>query len=463
MDPIRVSSLCCKAIYYAVSIVRLILPCLYFDVSNTIREKNSPGKARSLLKLMERLYKKGVTMLQPDLLCYKCVFLAAAKRHDLPDLGPLIDETLTVMKDRFIVPDEECYSAAIKTWKNAAIHQPDVTAANQQTSVRRAIELLAEMDVAHNQSMMVSITVSTENINDVLEALTVSTHPTRTRMAVELLDTLSRNSADGTSATPKATAESYIYTLRVCKTMQSMEKIAKGKTILWQVKDNYPELVRQHRNKSDNHRKDGIVDIFNEFVQLCASYQPKSDQDGLQVLYEALEAVRVMRSIDTAVDGLNHKLVPNASTFASLLIAVTSLLSPGGSERRIAVGNIFTMCCTDGMVDDHVLRCFREAATSDQYATMVESKSEIIEDRKVVPESWTINALGGKVKSVDGRKTVPLGIDGLLKPTMAMKEFQMRRLLNHRNRDLLRGGRWRQQESKHQYQSWKLYDATLMS
>ena len=417
-------------------------------------------------------------MLQPDLLCYKCVFLAAAKRHDLLDLGPLIDETLAMMSDRFIVPDADCYTAAIKTWKNAALHQPDVTAANQQTSVRRTIELLAEMDVAHNQSMMVSISVSTENINDVLEALTVSTHHSRTAIVDELLDKLSRSGTEGASTAMKATTDSYVFALRVWRTMESMEKIAKGKAILWRVKDNYAELVRQHKNKSEDRRKDQIVDIFNEFVQLCGSYQPRSNKDGLQVLGEALDAIRVMRSMDVAGSGLYHKLIPNALTFTSLLIAVTNLLSPGSPERRIAVENIFTMCCTDGMVDDMVLRCFRDAATSDQFATMIESKSEILEGMKVVPESWTVNALGGKVKSADGRKTVPLGIDGLLKSTMAMKEFQMRRLLDHRNRELLRGGRWRQKQLKfpaedtngsinpHGYYArkpWKLYDSTLMA
>ena len=450
-----------------------VLPCINYQ-----REKNSPGKAQSLVNLMERVYEKGVTMLQPDSLCYKCVFLAAAKRHDLPELGPLVDETLGMMRDRFIVPDTECFTAAIKTWKNAAIHQPNVTAANQQTSVRRTIELLAEMDVAHNQSMMVSISVSTENINDVLEALTVSTHHSRTSMIEELLDKVSRSSDEGASANLKATAESFIYALRVWQTIESMEKIAKGKAILWRVKDNYTELVRQHNNKSDNRQKDQIVDIFNEFVQLCASYRSKSDNDGLKVLGEALDAIRVMRSMDTAGSGLHHKLLPNASTFASLITAVTNLLSPGGPERRIALENIFTMCCTDGMVDDNVLRCFRDASTPEQFATMVEEKSEVIEGMKVIPESWTVNALGGKVKSADGRKTVPLGIDGVLKRTKAMKEFQMRRLLDHRNRDLLRGGRWRQQESKHYQQGvddtntshgyrqrkpWKLYDSTLMA
>jgi hypothetical protein len=88
-----------------------------------------------------------------------------------------------------------------------------------------------------------------------------------------------------------------------------------------------------------------------------------------------------------------------------------------------------------------------------------------------------MNALGGKVKSADGRKTIPLGVDGLLKRTTAMKEFQMRRLLDHRNRDLLRGGRWRQKSKSKYYpqhtnsndtnyhvlKPWKLYDGTVIS
>jgi hypothetical protein len=423
-----------------------------------------------MVKLMERVYRKGVTMLQPDLLCYKCVLLAAAQRRDLPDLGPLVDETLGLMRDRFIVPDAECYTAAIKTWKNAAIHQIDVTAANQQTSVRRTIELLAEMDVAHNQSMYVSIAVSTENINDVLEALTVSTHHSRTSMVDELLNKLTKqNIADGSSDHMKATAESYIYALRVYSSIESIEKIVKGKSILWRVKDNYAELVKQHCNKSANRRKDQIVEIFNEFVKLCGSYRPRSDKDGLQAIGEALDAIRVMRSFEAntvSVSGTphnyHHTLIPNSTTFASLLLAASNLLSQGGVERRVAVENIFAMCCADGMVDDHVLRCFRDAATPDQFVTLVESKSEIVEGMKLVPELWTTKALGGKVKSFDGRKTIPLGIDGLLKNTAGMNEFKMRRLLDHRNRDLLRGGRWINPKNKRSYpniQRWKLYNS----
>jgi hypothetical protein len=379
-----------------------------------------------------------------------------------------VDDILLMMSDRFIVPNAECYTAAIRTWKNAAIHQPDVSASNQQNSVRRTIELLNEMEVAHNQSTLVSISVSKENVNDVLEALTVSTHHSRTLIADELLSKLEQQtiSHDGLS-TLQPTIDSYIYALRVWSSIESIEKVAKGKGIVWRVKDNFLLLANQN---SGSRKIDRVVEIFNEFVKLCGSYRPPSNNEGLQALSEALDAIHVMRSMGGLINigGTTssgnirryHRILPNSVTFSSLLTAVSNLLSVGSLERRVSVDKIFDMCCTDGMVDQNVLLCLRDAATDDQFASLVEAHSETVEGTKVVPESWTRKALGGKVISVDGRKTTPLGVDGEFKTTWGMNAFQMRRLLDHRNRNMLRGGRLRPPKHKSREPSqWKLYDS----
>lgn len=95
------------------------------------------------------------------------------------------------------------------------------------------------------------------------------------------------------------------------------------------------------------------------------------------------------------------------------------------------------------MVDDNVLKQLKTATTAEQYTSLVLTASEDVEGTKMVPEAWTINALGGRVVTADGRRTTPLSIEGKLTVTMAMQEFKMRRIRDKRNRNLLRGGRWR--------------------
>lgn len=391
---------------------------------------------------MQSVYKKGLTLTQPDEICYRYVLQTAAHKH-LPDLGPLVDETLARMRDSFMVPDSECYTAAIRTWKKAALLLPVVSAAIQQTSVRRTLELLAEMDVAHNQSTSVVVSVSTANISDVLEALTVSTDPLRMLQADSLLAKLEKRPSDGTAGL-KPTAESYIYALRVWCTAEGVEKIAKAKGILWRVKDNLASLSSQHKKKGR------IVDIFNAFVNVCGSHRPRSEGEGLQVLREALDAIKVMRTLD--------ELAPNTLTYVALLDACAKLL-PLGNERRAAIATIFQLCCDDGMVDENCLAHLREAASSDQYADLVTRTTQIVEGTKVVPEAWTRKALGGKIRSTDGRRTTPLSIDGRLKTTAAMNEFKMRRLRDKRNQNLLRGGRLQPPVVRNE-RPWRLYDSS---
>jgi len=83
----------------------------------------------------------------------------------------------------------------------------------------------------------------------------------------------------------------------------------------------------------------------------------------------------------------------------------------------------------------------QDVATEEQYSRIVILMSEAVEGIKMVPEEWTANALGGRVVTADGRKTKPLSIYGQITVTNAMRDFQMRRLRDKRNRNLLQGGR----------------------
>lgn len=383
-------------------------------------------------------------MTQPDETCYRLVLQTAAQRPTLPDLGPLVvDDTLAKMRENYMVPDSECFSAAIRTWKNAALFQLDVSVTDQQASVRRAKELLAEIKVAHNQSTLVSVSVTTDNINDVLEVLTVSTHHRRIEQAEVLLAELEQGWLPGNELGIKPDADSYISTMRVWGTSESIDKVSKSRDILERAKDKLPATTGRSNAKNDR-----MVDVFDTFIDVCGSYRPTNDREGLRVLKECLDAVQMMRSLDN--------VKPHSSTYAALLRACAKLL-PLGLERRTAVATIFNFCCDDGLVNENVLAHLRDSAPPDLFAELVLTSSETVEGTKVVPERWTRKALGGKVISVDGRKTTPLSVDGRLKSTLAMKEFKMRRLKDKRNQKLLRGGRLNIQKLPDP-SPWRLYN-----
>jgi hypothetical protein len=386
----------------------------------------SPGKAMSVIRIMDLSFEKEITQVQADAACYRYVLLTAAQRPALPDLGPMVDDILTAMKEKFIVPNRACYGAAIRTWKNCALN-PEFTEF-RENCVKRTLELLSEMKVAHNRSTSVSVQPTTANVNDVIEALSMSIHHRKTELAEALLETMERGiSEDSRADFPEPDADSYRLALDVWASSESSDKVSRGKAILYRMLENHDALF------SRLHKQDSIVAAFNSFVRVCGSKNARGNADGMQVLRVSLSAIERMRQIDRAT--------PNAETYASLLECCEKLL-PMGKERSGIVEKIFRLCCADGMVDDTVLKQLRTAATSDQYSRLVVSPSEDIEGTKMVPEAWTLNALGKRVVTADGRKGVPLSIDGRLTVTMAMQDFKMRRLRDKRNRDLLHGGRW---------------------
>jgi hypothetical protein len=132
-----------------------------------------------------------------------------------------------------------------------------------------------------------------------------------------------------------------------------------------------------------------------------------------------------------------------------------------GKDRQLFAEKVFRLCCEDGMVDENVLRQMRAVASLQLFSSLIVSASVLVEGTKVVPESWTSNTMGGKVISVDGRKTKPLSIDGRVKITAAMYEFRMRRLRDKRNRNLLRGGRWRPPKYANRREPFQLYDGNV--
>ena len=377
----------------------------------------------SVLRLMDHAFAKGTTTVEPDFDCFRYLLVVAAKRPLLLDLGPLVDDVLARMSSRLIIPDTECYEAAIETWKNAALNSDLVDFCDH--SVKRVLELLSDMRIASQQSASVLVKPTTKTINNVIEALSMSSNPRRTDQAENLLlemeDALDEDRSD---ATPNA--NSYKQVINIWMGSRLPEKVPRAKSVLWRMEERYEKLSK------GTDTVDDFVGVFNAFIRVCASMQVQNVDKEKEILKEALSAIETMKSYGN--------LRPNADTFTAILEACDNLLPPG-SERAMIIEKVFRLCCDQGMVDDNVLVRLRSAATPEMYSKLVVLASEEIEGQRMVPEAWTYNALGGRVITADGRRTKPLSIEGKLAVTKSMLDFRMRRLTDKRNRNLLRGAR----------------------
>jgi hypothetical protein len=402
-------------------------------------EKKASAKALALIRLMIDTYKKGLTMTMPDVLCFSYVLEAAAQSKEDMDVGAHVDEVLAMMKDAYLVPDTRCYTFAIRTWKNCAVNQTTASTKTREMCAKRAIDLLTEMETARGQSSSVDVVFSTANVNDALEALTVSNSLRRTEIAEGLLERLEAAASSDEKTALAPTAESYAHTLRVWRSVPSAEKVVRARRIVERFRDNFAKVARQQKTK------DQLAAVFNEFIAVCGTYSPRTEKDGSQVLKEAIDVIELMLTFDG--------LQPNSDTYCELLEACSSLLALG-QARETAVEKVFGFCSRDGMVNERVLATMLVVTTAEQYATLVVEQSEDVDGLRLVPESFTRNVLGGKTISVDGRRTLPLGVDGQLVLTPGMLEFRMRRLRSKKNQNLLRGGRL--QATKKKAKPWNL-------
>ena len=357
----------------------------------------------------------------------------ATLRPRQADLGrEVVDVVLRKMQEDLIIPDAACYEAAMSVWKNAALH-PEVEQ-DREDCVRRCWTLLSELRVSHLKTTShkaAAQALSTRVLNDMLQVLSVSQHSERTQQADALLHEMEANlETHDTTDSPVPNFESYQRVMQVWQSTSGRDRLPQAKAILWRCKDH---LILKKSDVSTNTTT-GAVEVLNAFCLVCATTPSiRRMEEGLLILLEALAAVDKFK--DCGVDA-------NQWTYIHLLNAAKDLL-PLGLQRQRIVEKVFTLACEGGMVDDHVLSTLLQATTSDQYSRLVIAASETVDgSTKVIPEDWSRNVLGGRVVSADGRRVVPVGIDGRLTRTKAMQDFQMRRLRDQRNRKLLQGGRW---------------------
>lgn len=363
-----------------------------------------------------------------------------AKRSTIPEVGELVDQILSSMKkDRLTIPTTKCYGSAIRAWRNVALSK---NCEDREAAVLRTYDLLKEMVRAIHRTTLVTVQPSTQHYNDALEALTVSKHKRAFQRADNLLKELEQSldrqgkeegeqselEDDGSSETSNElvpTAESYKYALTVLKNSKTHNKVREGLLLLQSFESRIDHLRKVSSKKS-------LVDAMSALIAVCAKDVSRQESRDMETMFTALRTMEGIRA---------HNLTPNSNTYAAVLEACDALVDKNSLDRGRILENVFVRACNEGYVDQNVLASFKAAATTYLYGKLVIAPSELAENVKVVPESWTRNVEGFSANLKGGRKVLPLTVEGQFTYTKAAAEHKMRKLRKKANKRLLEGGR----------------------
>jgi hypothetical protein len=370
-----------------------------------------------------------------------------SQRLNVPEVGELVDKTLTEMKrERMLIPNTECYGAAIIAWKHVAMSRE---CDDRELAVHRCYELLQEMVAAFYRTTIVAVQPATEHYNHVLEALTISKNSKSLFRAQMLLRDLEKavdeaSAVEGNETVDTDTskfewhvsqnrqkqnlapdADTYRLVLTAWCNSKSPEKVHAAEELLSHFKTRM-EIIRRRSSE------ESIVNAISAFISVCA--KENSNKDDAQKMETMLTALRTLETVRE----LN--LTPNSTCYGALLEACNNLVQNGQDRQRI-LENVFARAADEGYVDQVVLENFKMAASTYLYAKMVVAPSQEVENMKVVPEAWTRNVQGFSVNNRGGRKVLPLTIEGQFAFTKAAAEYKMRKLRRQSNKKMLQGGR----------------------
>jgi len=398
---------------------------LLCDAWTMAGDKNSSSKVYTVLQIMSNAFDKGHTDIRPDLRCYRDALITMSRRQNVEDVGNLADETLKEMKDQMIFPDTECYRSAILAWKHVAMSRDCLY---PELAIQRTQELLQEMTEAYHRTTEILIQPTTEDYNNVFQAMNLSKSPQAVQYAQNLFMTLK----DEVSSTGGPDAQSYRHLLGILRNSRSPTKFATASQLLQEVKDQY---ANNESWRSSESAKESTMDVFTAFVRVCGTSANISKNANN---YSRQERTKMMTvALQVIGDAKKLMLTLNSDTYAALVEACDSLLPVNEKERETVLSNVFHRACKEGFVNQSLLESFKSAASAHLFAKLVVSKSIQMEDIKIVPESWTRNVKGCK----EGKQNMPLSIHGNFTFTKRAAEYRMRKLRRRTNQTFLRGGR----------------------
>ncbi|KAG7350816.1 chaperone protein DnaJ [Nitzschia inconspicua] len=385
------------------------------------RDRNAPSKVVTVLNIMNMVYRQQLTELRPDTNCYRSALLTMSKKHTVDDVGELVDDILREMRENNIHPDTECYRAAIIAWKNMALAKDNP---NAEGCITRTQQLLKEMTEEFHRTTIITVQPTTDDYNHVLEALSLSKDTRAPAHAEKLLYALKATSSLSGGPNPAT----YRYVLLTWSNSKSQEKLSRTSKLL-------EELVHECRVHSewleDSTARKSLVDAFTAFIRVCGlagSTNHHDYFDRTQTMTIALRCVEDMKHMG---------LTPDSGTYAALIEACDHLLPRDGRDRQDIMERIFRRACDEGYVDANLLAQFRSTAPAYLFTKLVVANSILVEDVKAVPQSWTRNVPGYK----EGKKNIPLSIQGTYKFTKAAAEYRARKLRHRTNQRILQGGR----------------------
>lgn len=375
-------------------------------------DKHAARRAQAILRQMDRLYLDRVSDVRPTVACYRYVLISMSNSK-AAELGPIANELIDRMEDRFLVPDSECFGATIRVWSRSACHK-DTKKADVDAFAEKADEALQQMKDMYQRSNTTVVKPTTGNYNDVLKAHSKRKRDLSALRVEELLNEMETLNAQGDEDV-LPDCDSYIFTMHALANSRLPDKLKRARKFLKQI---------EASSTTPN------LGVYHALLTVCSSSRG-SPHDTSYALRTAIKTVKKLKTMG--------ECQPKPETYNLLMEACGALL-PEGSEQTKAIESVFKNCCQDGLVNDKVMKKFKEVAPMDLYQSTVLLNAKSFSDGTVLPEEWTRN-ISHKIRTAEGRKPQPLSPDAGFIVTPSMVDHKMRRLRMKKNQNLLRGGR----------------------
>jgi hypothetical protein len=383
-----------------------------FNAWTLAGDKNAAEKTFHLWLMMERVLTKDISDIRADIPIYRCILKTFSQTKALPNLGGKLEKMMRKIWEQNVIPDSKCFSYAIKTYSNCAVHKD--LEGDPRLLAMQAHELLQEMKRLIERRE--AIRISTENYNDVIRAFSAA-KKNSTDVAVELLEEMERP-----ISTIRPNAETYCLVIRIIANSSFRKrKVEECRKLIQRAIDEY---------KNGNTKAKPNTDLYNSAIRACLSSSSSSIEDR-----EA--KFRVALQIFTDEIRGNH-LLPNSDTYMLMLEASKTLLEPGNVQDK-ALERIFKNCCSHALIDRFILRRFKAIASRELYNRLVVDNAKVDKDGTLyIPPSWTLK---GSDKYFDEKKIniTSINVNGSLFVRSEVKDKRMRNLRSRRNQKMLRG------------------------
>ncbi len=407
--------------------------------------KKKAIRAWQVVQSMLEWDKDQTKLVRPDRTCYRYC-LNALSTSFLPELGQFADDILQHMSDRYILPDTDCYSFAIRTWRNTAILAGDPQLL--YAAATRASALLDDMSTAYHRSSLVVVFPCTKHCNDVLHAwhAAAARHNYVVDKADELL-TKMEQAADSNLLPDVHSYRLVLDTLAKQKQPSGMSKLKRAEDILQRMKKYVGVPLSQLTDEADQQKEEVDADkedvelsktaiaVYNAFLRVLASIKVRNDSDLVQILRRAFEVLDEMET--------DPNLELHSATYLAFLDVVANVTGPGSKECSYSAERVFQKCCRQGLLNKFVLKSFQSLVPEEVFHRLVLDRCtrDATDHKWLVPQAWTRHSPLPMIHTEQGRRQMPLSVEGKYVVPPEALDYKARNLRQRRGQNLLQGGR----------------------